>query len=261
MLILENISKTFDKDTINEKKALNNFSLILNEGDFVTVIGSNGAGKSTLFGAISGAEKVDNGNIYLNNKNITKIPQYKRAADISTVLQNPIVGTSGEMTIEENLSIAMNRGKKPSFKFGKKSKEVIKESLKLLNLGLEERLETKVSLLSGGQRQAISLLMATIKTPDLLLLDEHTSALDPMAAENILNVTDKLVNEKKITALMITHNMNDAIKYGNKLIMMHNGKVIFEASGEEKKSLTKDDLIEKFELLCKNSLSDAMMLS
>ncbi|MEG2143766.1 MAG: ATP-binding cassette domain-containing protein [Oscillospiraceae bacterium] len=258
MLKIKNLSKTFSKNTENEKKVLKNIDLTLDDGDFVTVIGSNGAGKSTLLNCITGNLELDGGEIYLDDEKISSAPIYKRASYISRVFQDPLMGTSSNMTIEENLSMALKRGGRAWLKSGKRNRAAICESLKQLNLGLEERLNNKVSLLSGGQRQAVSLLMATIKTPKLILLDEHTSALDPAAAEKILSITEKVVAEKKITTIMITHNMADAIKYGNRLIMMDEGEIIFQAKGEEKKKLTQSLLLEKFKSACQ---SDRMLLT
>ncbi len=264
MLKIENISKTFNPKTINEKKALNNFSLQLNDGDFVTVIGSNGAGKSTLLNAISGAFLVDSGKIFLDDKDVSKLREDQRASFIGRVFQDPLMGTASDMWIEENLALANRRGKKRGLSLGisKKERELFQEKLKSLNLGLEGRLTVKAGLLSGGQRQALTLLMATIQSPKILLLDEHTAALDPATAKKVLDLTDKLVRENNLTTLMITHNMQDAIDHGNRLIMMNEGKIIFDVSGKEKQQLTKSILIEKFSQLTNETLeNDTLLLS
>lgn len=264
MLKIDNISKTFNPKTINEKKALNNFNLKLNDGDFVTVIGSNGAGKSTLLNAISGAFLVDSGKIYIDDKDVSKLREDQRAKFIGRVFQDPLMGTAADMWIEENLALANRRGKKRGLSLGinKKEKELFQEKLKSLNLGLEDRLTVKAGLLSGGQRQALTLLMATVQSPKILLLDEHTAALDPATAKKVLDLTDKLVKENNLTTLMITHNMQDAIDHGNRLIMMNEGKIIFDVSGQEKQQLTKSFLIEKFSQLTNESLeNDALLLS
>lgn len=248
MLEIRNIYKTFNPGTINEKKALNGLSLKLNEGDFVTVIGGNGAGKSTLLNAIAGVWKVDNGKIFIDETDVTGMPEHKRAAFLGRVFQDPMMGTAATMQIDENLALASRRGKKRGLRSGmtRAEREKFKEALKILGLGLEERLSTKVGLLSGGQRQAITLLMSTMKEPRLLLLDEHTAALDPKTAAKVLETTNAIINEHKLTTLMITHNMKDAIANGNRLIMMNNGEIILDISGEEKKKLTVEDLLKKF---------------
>lgn len=248
MLEITNVRKTFNPGTINEKKALNGINLHLNDGDFVTIIGGNGAGKSTLFNMITGVYFVDCGTISIDGADITKVPDYKRAKYFGRVFQDPMMGTAADMQIDENLALAARRGKARTLKRGvtKKERAEFVEILSTLDLGLETRLTSKVGLLSGGQRQAITLLMATMQKPKLLLLDEHTAALDPQTAAKVLALTDKIVSEDKITTMMITHNMRDAIKYGNRLIMMDNGKIIYDVSGEEKKNLTVDDLIKKF---------------
>ena len=262
MLKLSNIFKTFNSGTINEKRALYDINLVLNDGDFATVIGGNGAGKSTLQNIIAGTYLPDYGNIEINGSNITKLPEYKRAKYIGRVFQDPMLGTASDMWIEENLALAFKRGEKRSiFRWmidNDKTKDFENE-LSKLGLGLEKRMKTKVKLLSGGQRQAITLLMATIKKPDLLLLDEHTAALDPKTADLVLNLTDEIVRESKITTLMITHNMRDALLYGNRLIMMDQGKIIFDVSGEDKKKLTVEDLLQKFNAT-KDLPSDSMIL-
>lgn len=260
MLKIENISKTFEANTINEKKALDNISLTLNDGDFVTVIGSNGAGKSTLLNAISGALIVDSGKIIIDDNDVTNTPEYKRASYIGRVFQNPLIGTAADMWIEENLALASRRGQKRGLKAGINNEERKKylDILKGFDLGLENRMTTKVGLLSGGQRQALTLLMATINKPNLLLLDEHTAALDPKTARKVLDLTNKIVTDNKLTTFMVTHNMKDALKYGNRLIMMDNGHIIFEATGREKELLTVDDLLKKFETI--GSVNDSMLL-
>lgn len=238
MLKVENIYKTFNPNTINEKKALNGVSLTLNDGDFVTVIGSNGAGKSTLLNAIAGIWPIDDGKIMIDEHDITKLKDFQRAKYIGRVFQDPMTGTAATMWIEENMALAKRRGKKRGLKIGIEDKErqEYKELLKQLDLGLENRLTTKVGLLSGGQRQALTLLMATMQKPRLLLLDEHTAALDPKTANKVLKITDKLIKENNLTTFMVTHNMKDALKYGNKIIMMCDGKIIFEAEGRKRKT-------------------------
>lgn len=263
MLKVENISKVFNKDTVNEKKAITNLNLHLNEGDFLTIIGSNGAGKSTLLNCIAGTYQIDDGSIVLDGNDITKLKQFERAKYIARVFQDPLLGTAADMEIQENLSLALHRGEKRNLRYGitNKERELFKQNLSLLNLHLEDRLTSKVGLLSGGQRQGLTLLMATIKKPSLLLLDEHTAALDPITARNVLEITDKLVNENHITTIMVTHNMQDAIDYGNRLIMMNDGKIIFDISGEQKKNLKKEDLINKFAQITNSELNnDAMLL-
>ena len=263
MLKVENISKVFNKDTVNEKKAITGLNLHLNEGDFLTIIGSNGAGKSTLLNCIAGTYQIDDGSIVLDGNDITKLKQFERAKYIARVFQDPLLGTAADMEIQENLSLALHRGEKRNLRYGitNKEKELFKQNLSLLNLHLEDRLTSKVGLLSGGQRQGLTLLMATIKKPSLLLLDEHTAALDPITARNVLEITDKLVNENHITTIMVTHNMQDATDYGNRLIMMNDGKIIFDISGEQKKKLKKEDLINKFAQITNSELNnDAMLL-
>lgn len=248
MLKLEKITKTFNPGTINQKIALNGLSLVLEDGDFVTVIGGNGAGKSTMLNAVSGVWNLDSGRIYVDDIDMTNMPEYKRAKYLGRVFQDPMMGTAADMEIQENLALALRRGKKRGLGWGikKAEKEQFKESLKILGLGLEDRMTTKVGLLSGGQRQALTLLMATIQKPKILLLDEHTAALDPKTAKNVLELSDELIRTNKLTTMMITHNMNDAIKYGNRLIMMDKGRIIFDVSGEEKKKLTTRQLVEMF---------------
>ena len=264
MLEIKNIYKTFNPGTINEKVALNGLSLKLNEGDFVTVIGGNGAGKSTMLNAVAGVWPVDEGQIIIDGTDVTKLSEYKRAAYLGRVFQDPMTGTAATMGIEENLALAKRRGKTRFLRSGitKAEREEYKELLKILNLGLEDRLTSKVGLLSGGQRQALTLLMATMVPPELLLLDEHTAALDPKTASKVLNLTEEIVDENQLTTLMVTHNMNDAIRLGNRLIMMHEGKVIYDISGEEKKNLKVADLLAKFEEVSGDELAnDRMILS
>ena len=261
MLEVKNIYKTFNPGTVNEKHALNGVSLKLKEGDFVTVIGSNGAGKSTLLNAIAGLWMIDSGSICIDGNDITRLPDYKRARYIGRVFQDPMQGSAATMQIEENMALAARRGKKRTLRKGicQAEREKYREMLKELNLGLEERLTSKVGLLSGGQRQALTLLMATMEKPRLLLLDEHTAALDPKTAAKVLELTEKLVNENHLTTFMVTHNMRDALKYGNRLIMMCDGKIIFDVEGEEKKKLEVKDLLEKFNT-AGGIVSDSMML-
>ncbi len=249
MLEIRNISKTFNPGTVNEKRALKNVSLTLEDGDFVTVIGGNGAGKSTMLNAIAGVWPVDAGHILIDGEDVTKLPEYKRAAFLGRVFQDPMNGTAATMGIEENLALALRRGQSRTLRAGIKNqeREVYKRLLATLGLGLEERLTSKVGLLSGGQRQALTLLMATLKKPKLLLLDEHTAALDPKTAAKVLETTEMIVNRDKLTTLMITHNMKDAIVHGNRLIMMMDGNIILDIRGEEKKNLTVEDLLHKFE--------------
>lgn len=248
MLQLNNISVVFNKNTPNQKTALNNITLNVNQGDFVTVIGGNGAGKSTLLNSIAGNLTVDSGTITLDNTDMTKMPDFKRAKFISRVFQDPMKGTAPTMNIEENLALAYQRGKRRTLGWNvpRQLSQMFREQLATLQLGLEDRLSTKVALLSGGQRQALTLLMATINKPHLLLLDEHTAALDPHTAKQILQLTDSITQQNKQTTLMITHNMQDAIKYGNRLVMMSEGKIILDVNGEEKRNLTVNMLLEKF---------------
>ncbi len=247
MLELKNVKVVFNEGTVNEKIALSSVNLKLEQGDFVTIIGSNGAGKSTLFNAISGAIPTVEGEIILGQQNITDLPEFKRSCVIGRLFQDPLKGTAPSMTIEENLSLASQRGKHFSLKlFSHKHKQEFKKALANLELGLEERLETKVGTLSGGQRQALTLLMATYVTPELLLLDEHTAALDPKTAEKVLEMSEKLVKEHNLTTLMITHNMEDALKYGNKTIIMKDGNIIAMVEGEERKNMSVDDLIHLY---------------
>ena len=248
MLKIENIWKTFNPGTVNEKVALQDLSLTIKEGEFVTVIGGNGAGKSTMLNAIAGVWGVDSGRIVIGDVDVTHLPEYKRAQYIGRVFQDPMMGTAATMQIEENMALAARRGQKRTLKVGitADEREEYKKKLKILGLGLENRLTAKVGLLSGGQRQALTLLMATLKRPKLLLLDEHTAALDPKTAAKVLEATQKIVEESGLTTMMITHNMRDAIAYGNRLIMMYNGHVVVDVSGEEKKNLTVEQLLNLF---------------
>ena len=248
MLEIRNISKTFNPGTINEKKALLDLSLTLKDGDFVTVIGGNGAGKSTLLNAVAGVWPVDCGSILLDGEDITALPEHKRAKYIGRVFQDPMMGTAPNMQMEENLALALRRGQKRGLRWGvtKAERQEYREKLKTLGLGLEDRMTVKVGLLSGGQRQALTLLMASLRKPKLLLLAEHTAALDPATAAKVLELSDQIVEEHGLTALMITHNMTDAIKHGNRLIMMDQGRIILDIEGEDKKHLTKKDLMDKF---------------
>lgn len=248
MLDIQNLSKTFNPGTVNEKKALSSLSLHLDEGDFVTIVGSNGAGKSTLFNAIAGSFYADEGSISLAGKDITFMPEHERSRRIGRLFQDPLRGTAPSMTIEENLALAYLRAAhgNPFSRISKKDKEFFAEQLKQLDMGLEDHMKNPVGLLSGGQRQALTLLMATLKRPKLLLLDEHTAALDPKTAAKVMELTDRIVREGQLTTLMITHNMRDAIQYGNRLIMLHDGHVILDIAGEEKKKLTVPDLLEQF---------------
>lgn len=264
MLKIKNVSKTFNAGTVNEKLALNDINLTLNEGDFVTVIGGNGAGKSTMLNMVAGVYPVDSGSIVIDGVDVTKLPEYKRAKYLGRVFQDPMTGTAADMQIEENLALAARRGKHRTLRAGITAKERVeyKELLKTLDLGLEDRLTSKVGLLSGGQRQAITLLMATLKKPQILLLDEHTAALDPKTAKKVLDITEDIVAKNNLTTIMITHNMADAIRVGNRLIMMSNGRIIFDVAGEEKKKLTTADLLEKFKISSGEELNnDRMLLS
>lgn len=264
MLKITNVHKTFNPGTVNEKKALNGVDLVLNEGDFVTVIGGNGAGKSTLLNMVAGVYPVDCGTILIDDTDVTKLPEHKRAKYIGRVFQDPMTGTAADMQIVENLALAARRGKARGLAFGvtRKEKEHYTQILKELDLGLETRLTSKVGLLSGGQRQAITLLMATMNKPKLLLLDEHTAALDPKTAHKVLSLTEKIVNKDNLTTIMITHNMKDAINIGNRLVMMNDGKIIYDVSGEEKKNLTTADLLAKFKVNSGEELdNDRMLLS
>lgn len=248
MLEIKNVYKTFNAGTVNEKVALKGLELTLEDGDFVTVIGGNGAGKSTMLNAVAGVWPVDMGKIIIDGKDVTRLSEHQRAKYIGRVFQDPMMGTAPSMWIEENLALAARRGQRRGLSWGvtKEEKEQYRELLGGLGLGLESRLTTKVSTLSGGQRQALTLLMATLKRPKLLLLDEHTAALDPKTAAKVMELTDRIVREGQLTTLMITHNMRDAIQYGNRLIMLHDGHVILDIAGEEKKKLTVPDLLEQF---------------
>ncbi|BCJ98183.1 ABC transporter ATP-binding protein [Anaerocolumna chitinilytica] len=264
MLEIGELYKTFNPFTINEKRVLKGLNLTLNESDFVTVIGGNGAGKSTMLNMIAGVHYPDSGSIMLDGRDITRMPEYKRASYLGRVFQDPMMGTAAGMEIQENLALAYRRGKRRGFGWGisKAEKELYVEQLLKLDLGLENRLTTKVGLLSGGQRQALTLLMSALKNPRLLLLDEHTAALDPKTAQKVLELTEKIVAENSLTALMITHNMKHAIQYGNRLIMMHEGKIIYDVSGEEKKNLHVRDLLDKFESVSGGEFAnDRMLLS
>ena len=249
MLEIKDLHKTFNKGTINEKVALDGVNLQLNPGDFVTIIGGNGAGKSTTLNAIAGVWPVDQGNIVVDGVDITDLPEHKRASYLGRVFQDPMTGTAATMSIEENMAIAARRGQRRGLGWGitKKEREDFREQLRELDLGLEDRMSSKVGLLSGGQRQAITLLMAAIKEPKLLLLDEHTAALDPKTAAKVLALSDQIIEEHHLTAMMVTHNMKDAIAHGNRLIMMMEGKIILDIQGEEKKKLTVKDLLDQFE--------------
>ena len=264
MLTVTNIYKTFNKDTINEKKALCGLSLYLNPGDFVTIIGGNGAGKSTLLNMIAGVYPIDSGKIGIGGVNISRKPEHVRAKYIGRVFQDPMLGTAAGMEIEENLALAYRRGKGRTLKWNitRKEKDLYYEKLKILNLGLETRMNSKVGLLSDGQRQVLTLLMATLIAPKLLLLDEHTAALDPKTAKTVLDLTEKMIGEGNLTAMMVTHNMKDAIRLGNRLIMMHEGRIIYDVSGEEKKKLQVSDLLAKFEEASGSEFAnDRMMLA
>ena len=248
MLEIKNVYKTFNAGTVNEKRALKNLNLSVADGEFVTVIGGNGAGKSTMLNAITGAYAVDYGSIEIDGVDVTKLPEHKRAKFIGRVFQDPMMGTAANMQIEENLALAARRGKKRGLRIGitNAEREEYKKQLATLGLGLEDRMTAKVGLLSGGQRQALTLLMATLQKPKLLLLDEHTAALDPKTAAKVLDATQKIVEKDHLTTLMITHNMRDAIAYGNRLIMMYNGHIVVDVSGEEKKNLTVEQLLNLF---------------
>ena len=264
MLEIKNVEKTFNPGTINEKKALNGINLHLKEGEFVTVIGGNGAGKSTMLNMIAGVYPVDCGSIVVDGVDVTRLPEYKRAKYLGRVFQDPMTGTAADMQIEENLALAARRGKRRTLRAGITSKErkEYKELLKILDLGLENRLTAKVGLLSGGQRQALTLLMATLKKPKLLLLDEHTAALDPKTAKKVLDITEEIVAKENLITIMITHNMADAIRVGNRLIMMHEGRIIIDVKGEEKKKLTIEQLLQMFEESSGSQFtSDKVMLS
>lgn len=263
MLEIINLRKTFNPGTVNEKTALDGVSLTLKDGDFVSVIGGNGAGKSTLLNAVAGTWLVDSGTISIDGVNVTRLPEHKRAQFIGRVFQDPMMGTAATMQIEENLALALRRGKRRTLRAGitAAERDQYRELLKILGLGLEERLTTKVGLLSGGQRQALTLLMATLQKPKLLLLDEHTAALDPKTAAKVLETTERIIQRDHLTTLMITHNMRDAIAHGNRLIMMYDGRIVVDVSGEEKQRLTVEDLLALFEKASGQALaSDRMLL-
>ncbi len=264
MLELRDVHKVFDPGTINEKVALNGLELKLKPGDFVTIIGGNGAGKSTMLNAIAGVWPVTSGQIIIDGTDVTRLPEHKRAAYLGRVFQDPMTGTAATMSIDENLALAARRGKSRTLRWGvtKAEREVYLDKLRELDLGLEDRLTSKVGLLSGGQRQAVTLLMASIQKPDLLLLDEHTAALDPKTAAKVLELSDKIIKENNLTALMVTHNMKDAIVHGNRLIMMHEGHIIYDEAGEDKMNLHVSDLLKKFELASGGEFAnDRMMLA
>ena len=264
MLEIINIHKTFNAGTINEKRALQGVNLHLKPGDFVTVIGGNGAGKSTLMNSVSGAYPVDEGQILIDGVDVTHLPEHKRAKYIGRVFQDPMMGTAATMQIEENLALAARRGRSRTLLPGitKKERKYYKEQLETLGLGLEERMTAKVGLLSGGQRQALTLLMATLQKPKLLLLDEHTAALDPKTAAKVLETTQRIVEKNNLTTLMITHNMRDAITYGNRLIMMYDGRIVVDVSGEEKKKLTVEQLLALFSKASgSDEVNDKLLLS
>ena len=262
MLELYQVCKTFNPGTVNEKLALNHLSLTLEEGDFATVIGGNGAGKSTMLNAISGVWPVDEGTIRIGGVDVTDLPEHRRALYLGRVFQDPMVGTAANMTIEENLALAARRGEKRTLRWGikKSEREQFRELLKPLDLGLEDRLTAKVGLLSGGQRQALTLLMASLKKPKVLLLDEHTAALDPKTAAKVLELSDQIVEEHKLTTLMVTHNMKDAIAHGNRLIMLDAGRVILDIRGEKKQKLTVPDLLARFSQASGEELENDRML-
>ena len=264
MLDINHIAKTFNPGTITEKTALVDVDLHLNEGDFVTVIGGNGAGKSTMLNAVAGVFPVDKGSIRIGGVDVTGLPEYKRAKYLGRVFQDPMTGTAATMNIEENMALAMRRGERRGLRWGINAMErdMYREQLRTLGLGLEDRMTSKVGLLSGGQRQALTLLMATLRTPKLLLLDEHTAALDPKTAAKVLELSAKIIEERHLTAMMITHNMKDAIAMGNRLIMMNEGRVVVDVAGEQKKRLTRQDLMGLFEKAAGQQLDgDKLLLS
>lgn len=262
MLRLKNVSITFNANTANERKALQNIDLEVKDGDFVTVIGSNGAGKSTLLNCICGSYEADSGRIFIGDKDCTRLKEYQRARFIGRLFQDPLKGTAPHMTIEENLGLAYSRGKKRSLAIGisRKDLAVFRERLAELDLGLEDRMKTPVGLLSGGQRQALTLLMATIVTPQLLLLDEHTAALDPKTAEKVMKITDKIVKDNKITTLMITHNIQNALEYGNRTIVLSQGRLIMQLEGEERSTMTVPKLMKLYSDSAEDSFTDKMLL-
>ena len=264
MLKLSHVKKTFNRGTVTEKRALTGVDLTLADGDFVTVIGGNGAGKSTLLNMIAGVYPLDSGTVELDGEDISRLSEPKRAKYLGRVFQDPMRGTAADMQIEENLALARRRGERRTLRWGitRAEREEYAELLKKLDLGLETRMQAKVGLLSGGQRQALTLLMATLTNPRVLLLDEHTAALDPKTAAKVLELTEQIVGERKLTTLMVTHNMNDAIRLGNRLIMMHEGRVIYDVAGDEKRALTVPDLLQKFEEVSGGQLAnDRMLLS
>ena len=264
MLKLSHVKKTFNRGTVTEKRALTGVDLTLADGDFVTVIGGNGAGKSTLLNMIAGVYPLDSGTVELDGEDISRLSEPKRAKYLGRVFQDPMRGTAADMQIEENLALAKRRGERRTLRWGitRAERDEYAELLKKLDLGLETRMQAKVGLLSGGQRQALTLLMATLTNPRVLLLDEHTAALDPKTAAKVLELTEQIVGERKLTTLMVTHNMNDAIRLGNRLIMMHEGRVIYDVAGDEKRALTVPDLLQKFEEVSGGQLAnDRMLLS
>ncbi|MCI8480881.1 MAG: ABC transporter ATP-binding protein [Oscillibacter sp.] len=262
MLEVKQVSKTFNAGTVNEKQALREVSLTLQDGEFATVIGGNGAGKSTLLNLVAGVFAPDSGTISIGGRDLTHLPEHKRAQFIGRVFQDPMLGTAATMQIEENMALAMRRGQRRSLRIGitKAEREQYREVLKILDLGLEDRLTSKVGLLSGGQRQALTLLMATLRKPDLLLLDEHTAALDPKTAAKVLEATERIVQKDHLTTMMITHNMKDAIQHGSRLIMMYNGRIVIDVSGEEKKRLTVPQLLELFNKVSGSDEADDKLL-
>lgn len=262
MLRLDNVSVTFNANTVNERKALKNINLKLDSGDFVTVIGSNGSGKSTLMNAVCGSCKIDSGRIFIGDKNITYAKEHKRARLIGRLFQDPLKGTAPNMTIEENLGLAYSRGKKRSLSIGisKKDLKLFREKLAELDIGLEDRMKTPVGLLSGGQRQALTLLMATIVTPKLLLLDEHTAALDPVTADKVMSITEKIVKENNITTLMITHNVSNALEYGNKTLVLSQGNILAYIEGDERANMSISKIMEIYAASSGDNLTDKMLL-
>ncbi len=262
MLEINHVVKTFNPGTITEKRALTDLDLHLESGDFVTVIGGNGAGKSTMLNAVAGVFPVDQGNITIDGVDVTRLPEYKRAKYLGRVFQDPMIGTAATMDIEENLALAYRRGQKRTLRWGITAKEraEYRDKLAMLGLGLENRMASKVGLLSGGQRQALTLLMATLQKPKLLLLDEHTAALDPKTAKNVLNLTRKIIHDNHLTAMMVTHNMKDALQYGNRTIMMHEGKVMLDINADTKQRIGVEDLLVMFEKASGSALNNDRML-
>jgi putative ABC transport system ATP-binding protein len=248
MLVIKGLKKTFNPNTVDEKVAINGIDLEAHKGDFVTIIGSNGAGKSTLLNLIAGTYLPDGGDIFIESRNVTRLSEHRRAMYLGRIFQNPLMGTASSMTIEENLAMADLRGKPRGLRWGvsKSRRDSYKETLKGLDLGLEGRLKDSVNLLSGGQRQSLTLLMATLSLPKLLLLDEHTAALDPKTAQRVIELTEKIVRENQLTTIMVTHNMQQAIRYGNRMIMLHEGKVKFDIQGDEKRALTVEEVVKRF---------------